>query len=62
MDLSWDDRLRIREIYYSENEEFKIRCFESGCGREVETEKVSISFAAQMFFDDVLRNIFCLNE
>jgi len=59
-DVPWHERMRIRELFYSEKEEFTIRFYDSGCKREVETEEINPSRAAQMFFDDVLKNIFGL--
>ncbi len=61
-DFQWNERIRIREMYFSENEVFTIKYYDSGSNKEVETEEISITNATQMFYDDVLKNIFHLNS
>ncbi len=61
-ELSWNNKLRFRELYYSEDGILVLRYFDIGCGKEIETKEYSIAQAIQMFFDDVLRNVFNLNQ
>lgn len=60
-DLEWNEKIRIREMYFSEEEIFTVRHCDPGCDKEVETDKISIAEATRMFYDDVLKNIFHLN-
>lgn len=61
-ELSWNDKLRVREIYYSEDGILVLRYFDRGCHKEIETEKFSIAEVTKMFFNDVLKNVFHLDQ
>jgi Fic family protein len=66
--LEWHDKIRIRELYYSEksakdssSEKFMVRYYDAGSNKEVETDKIGISDAVKMFFDDILKNVLGLS-
>ncbi len=60
-ELSWGDKIRIRELYFNEEGDFTTRYFDLQSKDEVESKKISIADTAKMFFDDVLKNIFTLS-
>lgn len=59
-ELSWNKKLRIRELYFSEDGKLHVICYDQGSDNEVHTQNIDISNAVKMFYDDVLRNIFLL--
>jgi Fic family protein len=60
-ELTWADRIRIRELYFNMDGEFVIRYHNSGSHQEVDKKGASISEAVQWFFDDVLQNVIHLH-
>jgi Fic family protein len=56
--LSWADRIRLREIYFTDNGEFIIRYYDTLKRDEIEERGKTVADAVQWFFDDILQNVF----
>ncbi len=61
-DLPWAKKIRVREIYFNAKGEFIVRWFNAQTNHEIELKGHTIAEAVQMFFDDVLKNVFELGE
>lgn len=61
VDLQWADRIRLRELYFTDKGEFIVRIYAHSEQREVEKTGHTISEIVQWFFDDILQNVIGLH-
>jgi hypothetical protein len=58
--VAWGGRVRIRELYFTEDGNFVIRYVDPETGEDTRRQKATITEAVEMFFDDVLGNVWSL--
>ena len=58
--VAWGGRVRIRELYFTEDGSFVIRHVDPETGEDLKRQKSTITEAVTMFFDDVLGNVWGL--
>jgi Fic family protein len=58
--VAWGGRVRIRELYFTEDGNFVIRYVDPENGEDARRQKATITEAVEMFFDDVLGNVWGL--
>ncbi len=61
VDLASAERIRIRELYFTEKGEFVIRFYDPHEKREKDKKDGTIAEAVQWFYDDILKNVFGLS-
>jgi Fic family protein len=59
-DLDWGTRVRIRDLYFTDEGTFAIKYLSRDTGETVEKSDATITEAVESFFDDVLRNVWGL--
>lgn len=59
-DSIFGSKVRLRDIYFSDSGEFRVRYIPVGGKEEIDEKLEKISDAVQMLFDDVLNNVFVL--
>lgn len=59
-DLGWGTRIRIRELYFSDKGTFIIKYFNPDTGKNDEKVGATITEAVELFFNDVLGNVWGL--
>jgi hypothetical protein len=61
-DMEWAACFRIRELFFSQEGEFFIKYWDRDKKIEIDKKGLTISDTVQIFFDDVLRNIYGYSE
>ncbi|PJF32848.1 MAG: hypothetical protein CUN57_03755, partial [Phototrophicales bacterium] len=56
-DLDWRDKLRLRELYFTDQGEFVVRYYDRSIHQETEKTGLTISEVVRWFFDDILENV-----
>lgn len=58
--VEWNQRVRVRELYFTDDGQFIIRHVDPETGEDVKKRGATITEAVQFFFDDVLGNVWGL--
>jgi hypothetical protein len=58
--VEWGERVRVRELFFTEDGQFVIRYRSPETGEDTEKRGATITEAVEMFFDDVLGNVWGL--
>mgnify|MGYP003393751871 CR=1 FL=1 len=57
-ELDWANRIRVRELYFTNEGEFIVRYYNIDKSEEADKKGETISEVVMWFFDDILKNIF----
>lgn len=59
-DLDWGSRVRIRDLYFTDDGEFVFKYLNPETGKMTQKQNATVREATQYFFDDVLPNVWGL--